>query len=83
MANYPEVITTAGEKHELIKELAQQVQMVSRLGLHLLDRLAQQQPLTEGEVREAQAILADAMRMREEVVVSVAFPVESLLDAAR
>lgn len=83
VANYPEVIATAGEKHELIKELAQQVQMVSRLGLHLLDRLAQQQPLTGGEVREAQAILADAIRMREEVVVSVAFPVESLLDAAR
>lgn len=83
VANYPAVLATAGEKQPLIKELAQQVQMVSRLGLYLLDRIAQQQPLTEGEVREAQAILTDAMRMREEVVVSVAFPVESLLDAAR
>lgn len=83
VANYPAVMATADEQQTLVRELAQQVQMISRLGLYLLDRLAQQKPLSQGEAREAQAILVEAMKMREEVVVAVVFPVESLLDAAR
>lgn len=81
--NYATVINTArAQKLETVEVLAQQVQMVSQLGLHLMVRIEQGKKLSPGEVREARALLYDAQQMQEEVVVSAAYPIEELLDAA-
>jgi hexosaminidase len=81
--NYPALIKIArAQKLESVETLAQHVQMVSQLGLHLITRIEQGKKLSAGEVREARALLYDAQQMHEEVVVAAAYPIEKLLDAA-
>lgn len=83
VANSPLVINTArAQKLEVVEVLAQHVQMISQLGLYLIARIEQGKQLSAGEVREARALLYDAQQLHEEVVVSAAYPVERLLDAA-
>ena len=65
-----------------IKLLAQRVDQVTQLGLKLVEQLAREKPLPAGQVEPARKLLRDAQQMHQEIVVSAAYPVEKLLNAA-
>ncbi len=65
-----------------IKPLAQRVNQVTQLGLTLVNQIAQQKPLPADRVAQARQLLHDARQMHQEIVVSAAGPIETLLNAA-
>ena len=65
-----------------MKPLAQRVDQVTQLGLKLVEQLASEKPLPAGQVEPARKILRDAQQMHQEIVVSAAYPIEKLLNAA-
>ncbi|MCV2359961.1 beta-N-acetylhexosaminidase [Paucibacter sp. TC2R-5] len=54
---------------------------LAELGLDLLQRLIQRRPLSDVEASQAQALLARAAQMRDEVVIRAVYPLERLLMA--
>ena len=67
---------------EDIELLAQRVHEVSLLGLRLIDHLAHKNPLSSAEISRAKKQLREAQKVHQEIVVSAAYPIERLLDAA-
>ncbi|HSX85450.1 MAG TPA: family 20 glycosylhydrolase, partial [Cellvibrio sp.] len=65
-----------------MKLLAQRVDQVTQLGLKLVEQLAREKPLPVGQVEPARKLLRDAQQMHQEIVVSAAYPIEKLLNAA-
>ncbi len=65
-----------------IKPLAQRVDQVTQLGLKLVKQLASKKTLPTEQIRPARKILRDAQQMHQEIVVSAAYPIEKLLNAA-
>ncbi|MGM8226721.1 beta-N-acetylhexosaminidase [Cellvibrio sp. ARAG 10.3] len=65
-----------------IKPLAQRVDQVTQLGLKLVEQLVREKPLPVGQVEPARKLLRDAQQMHQEIVVSAAYPIEKLLNAA-
>ena len=62
--------------------LAQRVHEVSLLGLRLIDHLVHKKPLSPTEISHARKQLQQAQKVHQEIVVSAAYPIERLLDAA-
>ncbi|HTF86534.1 MAG TPA: hypothetical protein VL987_18255, partial [Cellvibrio sp.] len=58
------------------------VDQVTQLGLKLVEQLALEKPLPAGQVEPARKLLRDAQQMHQEIVVSAAYPIEKLLNAA-
>lgn len=67
---------------EDIDLLAQRVHEVSLLGLRLVDHLTQKKVLSPAEISRAKKQLRQAQNVHQEIVVSAAYPIERLLDAA-
>lgn len=65
-----------------MKPLAQRVDQVTQLGLKLVEQLASEKSLPACQVEPARKILRDAQQMHQEIVVSAAYPIERLLNAA-
>lgn len=65
-----------------MEPLVRHVNEVSRLGLLLVASIVQDKPLTDAQIQQARQQLHDAQQMHQEIVVSAAYPVEKLLQAA-
>ncbi|MEZ8096869.1 family 20 glycosylhydrolase [Photobacterium swingsii] len=65
-----------------VKPVALHVQQVSELGLMLVEHISAKHPLSPQEVKQAKALLHAAQQIQDELVVSSAYPVETLLNAA-
>lgn len=83
-ANTPAMRQLSANNRDLaaLAPMVEQVDALSRLGVRLLDARQEQQPLSAAEQNAARTLIREAKQIRDELVVSSAYPIEKLLEAS-
>lgn len=83
-ANTPAMRQLSANNQDLapLAPMVEQVDALSRLGVRLLDARQGLQPLSADERSMARTLLQQAKQIRDELVISSAYPIEKLLEAS-